>query len=255
MDDGIGSYFNISPFSFQSYLATGCIFSCGFLSLMLLAWCYFVHQCVSASCQETSLFGPLTIEAVNLRLRPGEIEARSIYNIPGAATSLISQPSYLYPISLRSFTPLWTTTLTSHTIRKMEQPAQQHDGSERPTPVWVPIVLGAQFFLAIIVLGLSFYIIHGYYFNSLGFAIFVVGSFTKFLMASILTRLVESVDMACRRVQVPHSLRRVAQAIPTPICKSGYQRRYARLLVVSHGGRCRASCIIQICCHCRRLLQ
>lgn len=58
----------------------------------------------------------------------------------------------------------------------MEQPVDHNDASEERTPVWVPIVLGVQFFLAIIILGLSFYIIHGVYFNSLGFAIFLVSS-------------------------------------------------------------------------------
>ncbi|KAL5345740.1 hypothetical protein ACLOAV_009494 [Pseudogymnoascus australis] len=41
-------------------------------------------------------------------------------------------------------------------------------------PIWVPIVRGVQVFLSIIVLGLSAYVIHGYYFNTLGFTIFCV---------------------------------------------------------------------------------
>ncbi|KFY26151.1 hypothetical protein V493_04246 [Pseudogymnoascus sp. VKM F-4281 (FW-2241)] len=39
-------------------------------------------------------------------------------------------------------------------------------------PNWVPIVRGIQVLLSIIILGLSAYLIHGYYFNTLGFTIF-----------------------------------------------------------------------------------
>jgi hypothetical protein len=51
---------------------------------------------------------------------------------------------------------------------------EEHETSDTQTPTWVPVVLGIQFLLAIIIFGLSAYIIHGKYFNSLGFAIFLV---------------------------------------------------------------------------------
>ncbi|KFZ13304.1 hypothetical protein V502_06694 [Pseudogymnoascus sp. VKM F-4520 (FW-2644)] len=46
------------------------------------------------------------------------------------------------------------------------------DQTSPRAPIWVPIVRGIQFLLALIILGLSAYIIHGYYFNTLGFTIF-----------------------------------------------------------------------------------
>ncbi|KAL2069839.1 hypothetical protein VTL71DRAFT_14518 [Oculimacula yallundae] len=39
-------------------------------------------------------------------------------------------------------------------------------------PIWVPIVHGAQVFLSVVILGLSGYIIHGKYFDTLGYVIF-----------------------------------------------------------------------------------
>ncbi|KAG4429376.1 hypothetical protein IFR05_015143 [Cadophora sp. M221] len=48
--------------------------------------------------------------------------------------------------------------------------------SEKPTtgrqPIWVPIVHGAQVFLSVGILGLSGYLIHGKYFDTLGYDIF-----------------------------------------------------------------------------------
>jgi len=41
------------------------------------------------------------------------------------------------------------------------------------TPTWVPVILAFELILAVILLGLSAYIIHGYYFNTLGFVIFL----------------------------------------------------------------------------------
>lgn len=42
------------------------------------------------------------------------------------------------------------------------------------TPVWVTIIRGIQFFLAIVILGISAWLIHGAYIEELGFAIAVV---------------------------------------------------------------------------------
>ena len=52
--------------------------------------------------------------------------------------------------------------------------------SEKPTtgrqPIWIPIVHVAQVFLSLVVLGLSGYLIHGKYFDTLGYDIFTVCS-------------------------------------------------------------------------------
>jgi len=47
--------------------------------------------------------------------------------------------------------------------------------NEKPStrrPVWIPVVQAAQFLLALIILGLSAYLIHGIYFDTLGYDIF-----------------------------------------------------------------------------------
>ncbi|KAH6713586.1 hypothetical protein BKA61DRAFT_44371 [Leptodontidium sp. MPI-SDFR-AT-0119] len=48
--------------------------------------------------------------------------------------------------------------------------------SEKPStsrqPIWIPIVHGGQVFLSVVILGLSAYLIHGVYFDTLGYDIF-----------------------------------------------------------------------------------
>ena len=42
------------------------------------------------------------------------------------------------------------------------------------TPVWMTVIRGFQFFLAIVILGISGWLIHGAYIDEMGFAIAVV---------------------------------------------------------------------------------
>ncbi|KAH7346748.1 hypothetical protein BKA65DRAFT_283466 [Rhexocercosporidium sp. MPI-PUGE-AT-0058] len=72
--------------------------------------------------------------------------------------------------------------------------------SEKPStgrwPIWIPIVHVAQVFLSLIILGLSGYLIHGKYFNTLGFDIF----------ASLLTWLVVAYLLITAYISSLHNL-------------------------------------------------
>jgi hypothetical protein len=48
------------------------------------------------------------------------------------------------------------------------------------SPIWIPIIRGIQILLSLIILGLSGDLIHGLYFNALGFAIFCVQFFLSY---------------------------------------------------------------------------
>ncbi|KAE8442913.1 hypothetical protein EG329_002585 [Mollisiaceae sp. DMI_Dod_QoI] len=63
---------------------------------------------------------------------------------------------------------------------------EEHESPAPQPPSWFPFVLGLEFLLAVIILGLSAYIIHGKYFDTLGFTIF----------ASLLTWLIVAYNFA-----------------------------------------------------------
>lgn len=77
---------------------------------------------------------------------------------------------------------------------------EETESSAPRTPVWVPFLHGLQFLLAIIILGLSAYIIHGKYFNSLGFTIFTVRQLLAKEELLMLTLSTVPLDLACRGV-------------------------------------------------------
>lgn len=113
---------------------------------------------------------------------------------------------------------------------------EETESSAPRTPVWVPILLGLQFLLAIIILGLSAYIIHGKYFNTLGFTIFVVSSWLwRVTKSTMLTYLAVPFDMVRCSVQLRDSLRCVSQAVSHPVCTAGHRCRHVHLLVVWNG--------------------
>ena len=56
----------------------------------------------------------------------------------------------------------------------MDSTRTENESRVARTPLWVVVVRGLQLILAVIILGLSAYFIHGIYFDELGFAIVCV---------------------------------------------------------------------------------